>query len=178
MTLGKHCFAAALFAAALTDIAGLAALPAQAQDTAPETSQPAVHWTLDVLRDGQQIDEFQGTTTVGQARTDTHHHVTTHDVGCKDRPGGSIDLQRTVTVSPLRADASESILAIDAEETLESDAAPQTTEGCALPPQPRRITASHPGLRVPAGQPVTWKIVDQNPSLVYRISANLATPQQ
>jgi hypothetical protein len=168
MTLWKHCLTATLIAAAST-----AAVSAHAQDTA----QPVVNWTLDVLRDGQQIDQFEGTTTVGQARTDTHHHVVTHDVGCKDQPGGTIDLQRTVTVSPLTANASESILAIDAQETLEADAHSQTPEGCNLPPQPRRITASHPGLRVPAGEPVNWQIVDTNPSLAYRISASLAPPQ-
>jgi len=169
MMLWKHRLAATLFAAA----AGTGAIGAHAQDAA----QPVVNWTLDVLRDGQQIDQFAGTTTVGQARTDTHHHVIAHDVGCKDQPAGSIDLQRTVTVSPLQASASETILAIDAQETLESDAAPQTPEGCKLPPEPRRITASHPGLRVPAGEPVNWQIVDTNPSLAYRISASLA-PQQ
>jgi len=172
MRLCKRGFAATLLTTA-AGIAAMGALPAQAQDQ----TQPAVHWTIDVLRDGQQIDEFQGTTTVGQARTDTHHHVVSHEVGCKDQPGGSIDLQRTVTVSPLRANPGETILSIDAEETLESDAAPQTTEGCRLPPQPRRLTANHPGLRVPAGEPVTWQIVEQNPSLAYRVSANLATQQ-
>ncbi len=168
MMLWKHSLATSLFAAAMT-----AAVCAHAQDTA----QPVVKWTLDVLRDGQQIDQFEGTTTVGQARTDTHHHVVTHDIGCKDQPGGSIDLQRTVTVSPLQANASESILAIDAQETLESDVQSQTPEGCALPPQPRRIAASHPGLRVPPDEPVNWQIVDMNPSLAYRISASLAPPQ-
>lgn len=165
MMLWKHCLATSLFAAA-----GTAAVCAHAQDAA----QPVVNWTLDVLRDGQQIDQFEGATTVGQARTDTHHHVVTRDIGCKDQPGGSIDLQRTVTVSPLQANASEAILAIDAQETLESDAQTLTPEGCKLPPQPRRVTASHPGLRVPAGEPVSWQIVDTNPSLAYRISASLA----
>jgi hypothetical protein len=166
MTLWKHCLAAPLIAA----LACAAAAGAHAQD-AP---QQAVKWTLQVLRDGQQIDQFEGTTTVGQARTDTHHQVVTHDVGCKDQPAGSIDLQRTVTVSPLRASASEAILAIDAQETLDTDDHPKTPEGCKLPPQPREINASHPGLRVPAGEPVNWQIVDKDPSLAYRISASLA----
>jgi hypothetical protein len=166
MTLWNRCLAATLLAAA----AGTAAVSAQAQDT----GQQAVKWTLQVMRDGQQIDQFDGTTTVGQAHTDTHHHTVTHDIGCKDQPAGSIDLERTVTVSPLRASASEAILSIDAEETLESDDRPQTTEGCKLPPQPRQINASHPGLQVPAGQTVTWQIVDKDPSLAYRVSASLA----
>lgn len=169
MTLWKHCFAATLFVAA----AGTSAVDAQAQGAAQQPV-PVVKWTLQVIRDGQQIDQFEGTTTVGQARTDTHHQVVTHDVGCKDQPGGSIDLQRTITVSPLQANASEAILAIDAQETLESDDRPQTPEGCKLPPQPRQVDASHPGLRVPAGETVNWQIVDKNPSLAYRITASLA----
>jgi hypothetical protein len=170
MTLWKRCLATTLFAAQFAVIAGTAGVPAHAQD-AP---QQAVKWTLQVIRDGQQIDQFDATTTVGQARTDTHHHVSTHDVGCKDQPAGSIDLQRTITVSPLQASATEVILAIDTQETLDSDEHPQTPEGCKLPPQPREISASHPGLRVPAGQTVTWQIVDKDPSLAYRISASLA----
>jgi hypothetical protein len=132
-----------------------------------------VQWQLQVLRDGQQIDAFDGTTTVGQARTDTHHKVVQHNVGCKDQPGGSIDLSRTLTVSPLRADDHEVMLSIDAQETLEDDTAQQTDTGCKLPPQPRQVNASHPGLMVPAGQSASWTIVDKNPNLVYRVRANL-----
>ncbi|CAM2147630.1 hypothetical protein [Paraburkholderia tropica] len=142
----------------------------------PLAPQGVVNWTLEVDRDGQKIDSFEGSTTVGQARTDTHHKVVTHNVGCKDQPAGSIDLQRTITVSPLQANASAAILAIDAQETLENPVAPKTTDGCKLPPQPRQVSASHPGLNVPAGQWVTWTIVDHDPKLVYRVRANLAPP--
>ncbi|MEI7291895.1 hypothetical protein WCQ02_07100 [Paraburkholderia tropica] len=142
----------------------------------PLAPQGVVNWTLEVDRDGQKIDSFEGSTTVGQARTDTHHKVVTHNVGCKDQPAGSIDLQRTITVSPLQANASAAILAIDAQETLENPVAPKTTEGCKLPPQPRQVSASHPGLNVPAGQWATWTIVDHDPKLVYRVRANLAPP--
>ncbi|WP_322003637.1 hypothetical protein [Paraburkholderia tropica] len=142
----------------------------------PLAPQGVVNWTLEVDRDGQKIDSFEGSTTVGQARTDTHHKVVTHNVGCKDQPAGSIDLQRTITVSPLQANASAAILAIDAQETLENPVAPKTTEGCKLPPQPRQVSASHPGLNVPAGQWETWTIVDHDPKLVYRVRANLAPP--
>lgn len=62
----KHHTAALLFCAAIT-----APFSAFAQGTQP---QP-VKWELQVLQDGQQIDSFTGTTSVGQARTDTHHHV-------------------------------------------------------------------------------------------------------
>jgi len=157
-------------------------MPPSAQPTpqsyAQPGVQPVVNWTLQVIRDGQLIDSYQGSTTVGQARTDTHHKVVEHTVGCKDQPAGSIDLQRTITVSPLRANPTESILAIDAQETLEDDAAPTTAEGCALPPQPRQVHASHPGLVVPAGQWVNWPIIDKNPALAYRVRASLAPPSQ
>jgi hypothetical protein len=151
---------------------GASALLAQAQQR-PE--QQAVHWELQVMNDGQQVDTFDGTTTVGQARTDTHHHVVTHDVGCKDAPGGSIDLSRTLTVSPTQASATDITLAIEAQEILEDPGARQTATGCKLPPQPRQVSASHPGLTVPAGQWVSWPIVDKDPTLVYRVRASLAT---
>ena len=138
--------------------------------------QPSVQWTLQVIRDGQQIDSFGGTTTVGQARTDTHHHVVAHNVGCLQHPGGDIDLVRTLTVSPTQATDTDVTLAIDAQETLEDDQPQQTPQGCRLPPQPRQVNASHPGLRVPAGEWVTWQIIEQDPSLAYRVRAGI-TPQ-
>jgi hypothetical protein len=138
------------------------------------SAQQVVQWQLQVMRDGQQIDSFDGTTTVGQARTDTHHKMVQHNVGCKDQPGGSIDLARTLTVSPLQADANAVTLAIEAQETFEENTAQQTDTGCKLPPQPRQVSASHPGLRVPAGQWASWTIVDKDPNLVYRVHASLA----
>ncbi|WJF90187.1 hypothetical protein QS306_00375 [Paraburkholderia bonniea] len=133
-----------------------------------------VDWQLQVMRDGQQIDAFAGTTTVGQARTDTHHHVVQHAVGCKEQPGGEIDLVRTLTVSPVQADASVVTLALDTQETIEEPGARQSVSGCSLPPQPRRIAASHPGLNVPAGQWATWTLIERDPALVYRVRAGLA----
>ncbi|WP_341313630.1 hypothetical protein WN982_20035 [Paraburkholderia sp. IMGN_8] len=137
-------------------------------------AQQAVQWQLQVMRDGQQIDAFDGTTTVGQARTDTHHKIVQHNVGCKDQPAGSLDLARTVTVSPLQADTNEITLSIESQETFEENTPQQTDTGCKLPPQPRQVSASHPGLKVPAGQWTSWTIVDKNPNLVYRVRASLA----
>ncbi|RDK04055.1 hypothetical protein [Paraburkholderia lacunae] len=137
-------------------------------------AQQVVQWQLQVMRDGQQIDAFEGTTTVGQARTDTHHKIVQHNVGCKDRPAGNIDLARTLTVSPLQADANEVTLSIEAQETFEEDTSQQTDTGCKLPPQPRQVSASHPGLKVPAGQWTSWTIVEKNPNLIYRVRASLA----
>ncbi|MFL9913913.1 hypothetical protein PQR75_00580 [Paraburkholderia fungorum] len=138
------------------------------------SAQQVVQWQLQVMRNGQQIDSFDGTTTVGQARTDTHHKMVQHNVGCKDQPGGSIDLARTLTISPLQADANAVTLSIEAQETFEEDTARQTDTGCKLPPQPRQVSASHPGLTVPAGQWASWTIVDKDPNLVYRVRASLA----
>ncbi|TDY24964.1 hypothetical protein B0G81_5413 [Paraburkholderia sp. BL6665CI2N2] len=144
------------------------------QSTPQRPAQQVVQWQLQVMRDGQQIDAFDGTTTVGQARTDTHHKMVQHSVGCKDQPAGSIDLARTLTVSPLQADASGVTMSIDAQETFEENAARQTDTGCKLPPQPRQVSASHPGLRLAPGQWATWTIVDKDPNLVYRVRASLA----
>jgi hypothetical protein len=141
---------------------------------AQTSEQPAVHWELQVLRDDQQIDSFDATTTVGQAHTETHHHEVVHDVGCKNRPAGNIDLSRTLTVSPTQATPDSVTLTIDAQETLEENNAPQTVEGCKLPPQPREVAASHPGLTIPDNQWKNWTIVTKDPTLVYRVRASIA----
>ncbi|MCC8401913.1 hypothetical protein LJ655_08410 [Paraburkholderia sp. MMS20-SJTN17] len=138
-------------------------------------AQPVVQWQLQVVKDGQQIDSFNGTTTVGQARTDTHHQVVQHNVGCKNQPAGSIDLSRTITVSPLRVDAEGVMFSIDTQETLEDNNPGRTDIGCELPPQPRQVSASHPGLVVPPGQWANWTILDHNPNLVYRLYANVVS---
>jgi len=153
------------------------ALVAQATmaQTQPRSAPPVVKWELQVMRDGQQIDSFDGTTTVGQARTDTHHHVTQNSVGCKDVPAGSIDLARTLTISPTQADASGVTFSIDAQETLQETSTRTTDTGCKLPPQPRQVSANHPGLKVPPGGDWTsWTIVDKDPNLVYRLRASVA----
>jgi hypothetical protein len=142
--------------------------------TQPRSAPPVVKWELQVMRDGQQIDSFDGNTTVGQARTDTHHHVVQNSVGCKDVPAGSIDLARTLTLSPTQADASGVTFLIDAQETLEEPSTRTTSTGCKLPPQPRQVSASHPGLKVPPGDWTSWTIVDKDPNLVYRLRASVA----
>ncbi len=143
--------------------------------SALDAAAPSISWQLDVLRDGQIIDSFQATTMVGQTFSGTHHHETTHRVGCKDNPAGGIDLARTISVSPVAADTKGVTLAIDADETIEDDTAPTTPEGCALPPQPRRVNASHPGLLVPLGESSDWTLIDKNPALVYRVHASVAS---
>ncbi|WP_244814972.1 hypothetical protein [Caballeronia sp. Lep1P3] len=134
-----------------------------------------VQWELQVVRDGQQIDSFSATTNVGQARTDTHHNVVQNRVGCADKPAGDVDLQRTLTVSPTHASADDITLAIDAQETLEDDASRASPSGCKVPPAPRQVSASHPGLVLKPGEWATWQIVDSNPSLAYRVRASMAS---
>jgi hypothetical protein len=165
-------------AAAATDTSAGASAPAPAASgpgsPLPDDMPTAVAWQLDVVRDGQTIDTFQATTTVGQAFSATHHHPISHRVGCKENPAGGIDLARTISVSPTAADVGGITLAIDADETIEDDSAPKTPEGCTLPPQPRRVNASHPGLVVPIGGSADWTLIDKNPTLVYRVRASVA----
>lgn len=165
---------AALVAASMLS-ATVAAAPTVPAPSALDAAPTAVTWQLDVLRDGQTIDTFQATTTVGQTFSGTHHHETTHRVGCKENPAGGIDLARTVSVSPVAADVGGVTFAIDADETIEDDTAPTTPEGCALPPQPRRVNASHPGLFVPIGEAADWTLIDKNPTLLYRVHASVVS---
>lgn len=168
-------------AATGSEAAGGASAPVAPAPPPPRASAgdddtpPSVKWQVDVVRDGQTIDTFESTTMLGQAFSATHHHPVTHRVGCKDNPAGGIDLARTVTVSPVTAEVSGVTLAIDADETIEDDAAPATPEGCKLPPQPRRVTASHPGLVVPIGEWAAWTLIDKNPALVYRVHASVTS---
>jgi hypothetical protein len=147
-------------------------LAARAQTTA---EPPAIAWQIEVVRDGTTIDTFEGTTGLGQAVTATHHHETVHRVGCKDMPAAQIDLVRTLTVSPVAERPDGIMLAIDAQDTIEDDTVEHTPEGCALPPEPRRITAAHPGLIVPSGQWANWTIINSHPALVYRVRADIAS---
>ncbi|KXU94426.1 hypothetical protein CR51_26865 [Caballeronia megalochromosomata] len=156
---------------ALVTLASLVAPGAHAQTT---PAQP-VNWELQVMRDGQQIDSFSGTTNVGQARTDTHHNKVRNSVGCADQPAGDIDLQRTITISPTHASADDITLAIDAQETLQEDSTRASPSGCKLPPVPRQVSGSHPGLVLKPGEWGQWQIIDSNPSLIYRVRASLGS---
>ena len=157
--------------AALVTAACFAAAGAHAQIAPP---QP-VTWELQVVRDGQQIDSFSGTTNVGQARTDTHHNKVKNRVGCADQPAGDIDLQRTLTISPTHASADDITLAIDAQETLQDDSTRVSPSGCKLPPVPRQVSASHPGMVLKPGEWQQWQIIESNPSLAYRVRASLGS---
>ncbi|SAK72382.1 hypothetical protein [Caballeronia ptereochthonis] len=160
-----------LRSALIASVCLAAAIGAQAQTAPP---QP-VTWELQVVRDGQQIDSFSATTNVGQARTDTHHDKVQNRVGCADQPAGNIDLQRTLTVSPTHASADDITLAIDAQETLQEESTRVSPSGCKLPPVPRQVSASHPGLVLKPGEWAQWQIVDSNPSLAYRVRASLGS---
>jgi hypothetical protein len=136
---------------------------------------PAVQWQLEVVRDGRTIDTFDGTTAVGQAVSATHHHETVHRIGCNENPAAQIDLSRTVTVTPVAVAPAGITLAIDAQETIEDDTPARTSEGCALPPEPRRVAATHPALVVPNDQWASWTLIDSGPTLVYRIRASVVS---
>ena len=124
----------------------------------------AGQWELQVLRDGQQIDAFAGTTNVGQARTDTHHHVVKNNVGCADKPAGDIDLQRTLTVSPVHASADDVTLPIEAQETFEENTPRANRPGCKLPPQPRQRERDASGSAVvKPGEWTSWHDRRQEP---------------
>lgn len=177
---GALCALCARAAAASDTAASAAPSAVPAAPTAPDAitndGEPlSVEWRLEVVRDGRTIDTFEATTMLGQAFSATHHHPVTHRVGCKENPAGGIDLARTVTVSPVAAQVNGVTLAIDADETIEDDAAPTTAEGCVLPPTPRRVSASHPGLVVPAGEWAAWTLIDKNPTLVYRVHASVTS---
>ncbi len=145
-----------------------AALAARAESTAP----PAIAWEIQVVRDGQTIDTFQQTTTVGQARTDTHHYPSAQPVGCGEAARVvATERTRSVTVAPLAADASAVSLALDVQETMD-DPASAGSNPC-VPGSPRQIVASHPGLAVGADW-TDWTLVEQHPRLVYRVRAHIA----
>ncbi|PPB83001.1 hypothetical protein [Mycetohabitans endofungorum] len=146
----------------------LAAAMACAQD-----GPPKVRWDVEVVQDGRSVDHFGATTTVGQAKSETHKRSVVHEVGCQNQPVASVELSRTLTVSPTHVDDGKAVLSLDVQEIFEDTRAAQTAEGCALPPQPRRVTAVHPGLLVPPGRTVSWKLVDHDPQLIYRVQASI-----
>lgn len=166
-----------------------AATPAWAQSTAPPEASGAVGasgaaatsralgpqriaWSVDVLQDGQPVDHFSGVTSVNQARTMTHHHPTSHTIGCGSQAAVDIDLKRSLTVAPISEDAEAISISIDANEILE-DTGRARADACDHLPTPRTLGAHHPDLRVPAGGSADWTVLAEHPKLVYRVSAQL-----
>jgi len=156
-----------------------------AQTTQPAsqpTSQPAsrapvhIDWQLLVLLDGQQVDSFSGNTAVGQSQTATHHHAVSHPVGCEGAQTVPSDLSRTISVSPLGVDSNNVIgFEISADDVIEDSTARAVQgTGCALPPQTRTISASHPELDVASGKTNDWMLLKKQPQLIYRLSASVA----
>ncbi|WP_179402894.1 hypothetical protein [Burkholderia guangdongensis] len=147
-----------------------AALAAHAQSPAPA----AVAWEIQVVRDGQTIDTFKETTTVGQTRTDTHHYPASVSVGCGDKARVfPAERTRAVTVAPLAADGGAITLALDVQETLDDDSATPNADPC-MPASPRQIVASHPGLAVGGTSWTDWTLIANHPQLVYRVRAHVA----
>jgi len=149
-------------------------------------AQPAVDWELQVIEQGQLVDQFHDTTTLGQASTKTASHPSRHTIACPppgaasaSGPGTALDfnLVRTITVSPVHLTPDQISLAIDTRETLEDPSSLATQIDCAALPDPRVITASHPALPVKTdGSWTTWQIIDHDPALSYRVKAVLAHP--
>jgi hypothetical protein len=147
-------------------LAGAVAAPLAVQ---AQSGAAVVHWQLQVVQDGKVVDDIARATPYGQTEMVTHALPVTHAVGCKEQPAASIDLVRRLSVTPARAENGAVSLAIDAHEMIEEPEERKTASGCALPPQPRRVNASHPGLVVPDGQQVDWTIIEKEPALVYRV---------
>lgn len=164
--------------------AGLGALLLGASGIA--LAQPAIHWELQVIEQGQMVDDFSDTTTLGQARTETASHPSRHSIACP-APGAAaasgagtpldFNLSRTITISPVHVAPDEISLAIDTREAIEDPASVSEKIDCATLPEPRVVTASHPGLPVKTdGSWSTWQIIEHDPSLTYRVKAVLAHP--
>lgn len=151
---------------------------ATAQDTTPAHRQIArIHWQLSVLQNDQTVDQLEGDTAVGQSSSVTHHRSVSHPVGCSGAQTVSVDLTRTITVSPLGVDSNGLIgFAVTADEMVEAPATEAIrSDGCELPPAARTVSARHPELDVPNGGSATWTLLKKNPTLAYRLQASVDT---
>jgi len=144
-------------------------------------AQNAIQWELDVVEQGQTVDQFKDITSLGQARTESASHTVQHLMNCPAPAGNPIapdfKLTRTTTLAPVHRGAVEITFAVEPRESIEDRVANASTSGCSLPPEPRVVSASHPGLTVRTdGSWTDWTVIEHDPSLVYRIKAMLAAP--
>ena len=144
-------------------------------------AQNAIQWELDVVEQGQTVDQFKDVTSLGQARTESASHTVQHVLNCPPPAGNPIapdfKLTRTITLSPIHLAADDITFAIDTREMIEDPVANPSESGCSLPPEARVVSASHPGLTVRTdGSWTSWTVIEHDPSLVYRIKAMLAAP--
>ena len=144
-------------------------------------AENAIQWELDVVEQGQIVDQFKGVTSLGQARTESASHTVQHVLNCPapaDNPATpDFKLTRTITLSPIHLGANDITFAIDTREMIEDSVASPSASGCSLPPEARVVAASHPGLTVGTdGSWASWTVIEHDPSLVYRIKAMLAAP--
>ncbi len=144
-------------------------------------AQNAIQWELDVVEQGQTVDQFKDVTSLGQARTESASHTVQHVLNCPPPAGNPIapgfKLTRTITLSPIHLGADDITFAIDTREMIEDPVANPSASGCSLPPEARVVSASHPGLTVRTdGSWTSWTVIEHDPSLVYRIKAMLAAP--
>ena len=144
-------------------------------------AQNAIQWELDVVEQGQTVDQFKDVTSLGQARTESASHTVQHVLNCPPPAGNPIapdfKLTRTITLSPIHLGADDITFAIDTREMIEDSVANPSASSCTLPPEARVVSASHPGLTVRTdGSWTSWTVIEHEPSLVYRIKAMLAAP--
>ncbi|MBN3727059.1 hypothetical protein [Burkholderia sp. Ac-20379] len=160
--------------AAVAGLFAAAPLAAQAQaapgSPAATGAPPSIAWEIRVQHDGQTVDTFQRTTTVGQSRTDTHTYPVTLPANCTGKDASIVakvhpERTRTVTVAPLYVDGGAVTLQLDAQETLDDG------DGCTL--APRQISANHPGLAVHADTWTDWAPADKNAHLLYQVRAHV-----
>ncbi|WP_459619482.1 hypothetical protein [Burkholderia sp. 3C] len=161
-------------AAAVAGLLAAAPLAAQAQaapgSPAVSSAPQSIAWEIRVQHDGQTVDTFQRTTTVGQSRTDTHTYPVTLPANCTGQDAAIVakvrpERTRTVTVAPLYVDGGTVTLQLDAQETLDDG------DGCTL--APRQISANHPGLAVHADTWTDWAPADKNAHLLYQVRAHV-----
>ncbi|MEX3527307.1 MAG: hypothetical protein VB143_08660 [Burkholderia sp.] len=152
-----------------------AALPRRRPAVAVRTSTllppQSIDWEIRVLHDGQTVDTFHQTPTVGQSRTDTHSYPVTLGAACTGKEASIVaavkpQRSRTVTVAPLYVEGDTVTLQLDAQETLDD-----SDDGCSL--APRQISASHPGLAVHAQSWTDWAPADKNARLLYQVRAHV-----
>jgi len=166
-------------AVTLASLAVCASPLAQAQDNTPRHAPPPhVLWQLSIISDGKTVDEMSADTAVGQSATITHRRNASHPVGCNGAQTLPVELSRTVSVSPLGVDPNGVIgFAISADEMVEApEEGTVRSDGCALPPQPRAISARHPELDVHAGESADWVLLKKDPALTYRLTATVKAP--
>lgn len=148
--------------------------------TRAATAAQAVKWEIDVIEDGQIVDRFSDVTRVGQAHIVSKTYPAAHGPACPVQASSvlpedfhSWQLIRTLTVSPTHIGKKRIGFTVDTHETLE-DIGLSIPSDCRTPPERRIVRSTHPDWMVlNDGQWNYWQLLKQNPSLIYRLKAQL-----